>query len=85
MVASLLGDTRVSITYEGGKTHIIDLNELAESDLKKLKIAAHKNILSVNAVRGQLYEFIRRINTVLDTRTNNAACLDMPITDEHVL
>lgn len=77
MVASLIdNDTNVVFIYEGGKKHIVDLNQLAEADLKKLKIAAHKNLLDVNAVRDQIYEFIRRINTVLDTRANNAACLE---------
>lgn len=76
MVASLLDSgSKVAITIEGKGTHIINLNHLAEEDLKKLKIAAHQNLRDVNAVRDQIYEFIRRINAVLDTRANNAACL----------
>ena len=77
MVASLINnDTKVALIYQGGEKHVVDLKNLTEADLKKLKIAAHKHLLDVNAVRDQIYEFIRRINAVLDTRTNNAACLD---------
>lgn len=76
MVASLIdNDTKVVLSYEEGEKHIVDLNNLAEADLKKLKIAAFKNLFDVNAVRDQIHEFIRRINKVLDTRANNTACL----------
>lgn len=76
MVASLIdNNTKVALIYEGGKKHVVDLKNLTEADLKKLKTAAHQNLLDVNAVRNQIYEFIRRINRVLDTRANNAACL----------
>lgn len=76
MVASLLDSrSKVAITIEDKGTHIVDLNHLAESDLRKLKIAALQNLHNVNAVRDQTCEFIRRINKVLDTRANNAACL----------
>lgn len=76
MVATLLDNkTRVAITSEGKGTHILDLNHLSESDLKQLKISARQSLLDVNGVRDELYEFIRRVNQVLDTRTNNAACL----------
>ena len=80
MVASLINnDTTVALIYEDGKKHIVDLDHLAEADLAKLKRAAYKNLFDVNAVHDQLWEFIRRINKVLDTRVNNTACLDILI------
>ena len=76
MVASLIDtDTKVALWFRGGEKHVVDLKNLTEANLKKLKIAAQQNLLDVYAVRDQIYEFIRRINAVLDTRVNNAACL----------
>ena len=75
MVASLINtDTTVAVVSKGEK-HIIDLNHLPDKDLKELKRAAIQNLLEINTIRDQVYEFIRRVNGVLDDRINSASCL----------
>lgn len=91
MVVSLIDNTlvmshaeknKVVLIEYGGKTNIVNLNQLSEADLKKLKTDAYKNLLDVNAVPDQIYEFVRRINAVLDNRANNAACLTIQAPQE---
>lgn len=83
MVAPLIyndndSNSNVMLIEKNGEKHIVDLNQLAEADLNKLKKAAYQELFNIDALRAQAHEVLRRINGVLlDARVNNAACLGL--------